>query len=271
MSPLIELRDVRYSYGRGDVLCGLSLSVEEGSFTSVTGDSGAGKSTFARLLNALLVPGSGKVIIGGADTSDSKKVHDIRRCVSLVFQNPDNSIIGDTVADDVAFGPENMGLPVAEIKERVRESLSLVGLEGLEDADPNCLSGGQKQLLAIAGALAIRPRCIVLDEGTVMLDPKGRKAVLSVLHRLNKERGMTVVLITRDSDEIAQSDVVHVFEKGRVVFSGSPEEAFGKGVLRSPVSDLKKALDNQGISVPDSVVSRQALADYLTSLGGRRA
>lgn len=216
----IEAKDVFFSYKANSeeicVLSGLSLSIEEGSFIAITGPDGSGKSTFAKLLNALLKPNSGTVFVNGADTCDSANTEAIRKTVGLVFQNPDNQIIGDTVEDDVAFGPENLGLSSEEINSRVTMALAKTGITDLRFRDPHKLSGGQKQKVAVAGVLAMNCRCIVLDEATSMLDSESRKELLENLHKLNKEQKTTVILITHRLDECKDCDNIYIMDGGKI-------------------------------------------------------
>ena len=208
------------------VLEGVSLSIQPGEFVAVLGHNGSGKSTLAKHLNAILLPTAGKVYVDGMDTCDENKLLDIRRQVGMVFQNPDNQIVASVVEEDVAFGPENLGVPSAEIRERVDSALAAVGMTDYARHAPHLLSGGQKQRVAIAGVLAMRPRCIVLDEPTAMLDPVGRKEVLDTVRRLNREQGITVVLITHHMDEAAQADRLIVMHDGHIVADDKPELVF---------------------------------------------
>ena len=208
------------------VLEGVSLSIQPGEFVAVLGHNGSGKSTLAKHLNAILLPTAGKVYVDGMDTCDEDRLLDIRRRVGMVFQNPDNQIVASVVEEDVAFGPENLGVPSAEIRERVDSALAAVGMTDYARHAPHLLSGGQKQRVAIAGVLAMRPRCIVLDEPTAMLDPVGRKEVLDTVRRLNREQGITVVLITHHMDEAAQADRLIVMHDGHIVADDKPELVF---------------------------------------------
>ncbi len=225
------------------VLDGLDLEIEAGSFVAVLGHNGSGKSTLAKHFNAILLPSGGKVYVSGIDTSDEDKLLDIRRTVGMVFQNPDNQIVANVVEEDCAFGPENLGVPPEEIRRRVDESLKTVGMYEYREHAPHLLSGGQKQRIAIAGVLAMRPRCVVLDEPTAMLDPIGRKEVLETIKTLNAESGVTVVLITHHMDEAAQADRLVVMSSGRIVADGAPREVFQR------VEELRSV----GLSVPETV------------------
>ena len=227
---IIETRDLSFRYDEqsGLALDGVNLSIEEGSFTAVLGHNGSGKSTFAKHLNAILLPTGGTVWVGGIDTKEESRLFDIRKTAGMVFQNPDNQIVANVVEEDVAFACENMGLPPAEIRSRVDEALSAVGMTEFARHAPHLLSGGQKQRIAIAGVLAMRPRCIVMDEPTAMLDPSGREEVIAAVQKLNRETGMTVVLITHHMDEAALADRVIVMKGGKVALDGTPRQVFSQ-------------------------------------------
>ena len=225
----VHFENVKYSYtenGKRFALNGVTLSIEEGEFVAVLGRNGSGKSTLAKLINALLTPVSGKVEVFGMDTSDNKKTFEIRKNAGMVFQNPDNQMVASIVEDDVAFGPENIGVPREEIGERIGFALKAVGMEEYRTSTPTRLSGGQKQRIAIAGVLAIKPKIMILDESTAMLDPKGRREVMDVVKRLNKEENMTVILITHFMDEALEADRAIVMNQGEIVMQGTPEEIF---------------------------------------------
>ena len=227
---IIETRDLSFRYDEqsGLALDGVNLSIEEGSFTAVLGHNGSGKSTFAKHLNAILLPTGGTVWVGGIDTKEESRLFDIRKTAGMVFQNPDNQIVANVVEEDVAFACENMGLLPAEIRSRVDEALSAVGMTEFARHAPHLLSGGQKQRIAIAGVLAMRPRCIVMDEPTAMLDPSGREEVIAAVRKLNRETGMTVVLITHHMDEAALADRVIVMKGGKVALDGTPRQVFSQ-------------------------------------------
>ena len=227
---IIDTRDLSFRYDEqsGLALDGVNLSIEEGSFTAVLGHNGSGKSTFAKHLNAILLPTGGTVWVGGIDTKEESRLFDIRKTAGMVFQNPDNQIVANVVEEDVAFACENMGLPPAEIRSRVDEALSAVGMTEFARHAPHLLSGGQKQRIAIAGVLAMRPRCIVMDEPTAMLDPSGREEVIAAVRKLNRETGMTVVLITHHMDEAALADRVIVMKGGKVALDGTPRQVFSQ-------------------------------------------
>ena len=247
-NPIIQARDLTFRYTTAEgvaptVLDHVDLDIEAGSFVAILGHNGSGKSTFAKHLNAILLPTSGKVYVDGMDTADEDKLLDIRRTIGMVFQNPDNQIVASVVEEDVAFAPENLGVPSAEIRRRVDEALEAVGMTEYARHAPHLLSGGQKQRVAIAGVLAMRPRCIVLDEPTAMLDPVGRREVLDTVCRLQRELGMTVVLITHHMDEAARAQRLVVMDNGHVVMDGPPAQVFQNVV----------GLRRLGLEVPDSV------------------
>ncbi len=218
----------RYDDDGAPALDGVTLSVEEGSFTTILGHNGSGKSTLAKQMNAILLPSGGAVYVAGLDTREEARLFDIRRTAGMVFQNPDNQIVATVVEEDVAFACENMALPPEEIRRRVDESLAAVGMSEYARHAPHLLSGGQKQRVAIAGVLAMRPRCIIMDEPTAMLDPAGREEVISAVRRLNRENGMTVILITHHMDEAALADRVVVMKNGQVAMDGTPREVFSQ-------------------------------------------
>lgn len=227
----VRFDNVKYSYRDGGAdfaVNGVTLSVGEGEFVAVLGRNGSGKSTLAKLINALLVPTEGSVKVFGMDTSDDKQTFEIRRNAGMVFQNPDNQTVASVVEDDVAFGPENIGVPREEIGRRIDFALDAVGMQAFRHATPARLSGGQKQRIAIAGVLAIMPKILILDESTAMLDPKGRREVMDVVKRLNREQKMTVLLITHFMDEALEADRAIVMHRGEVVMDGAPEEIFAR-------------------------------------------
>ena len=227
---IIETRDLSFRYDEegGLALDGVNIAIEEGSFTAVLGHNGSGKSTLAKHLNAILLPSGGTVYVGGMDTREEDKLFSIRETAGMVFQNPDNQIVATVVEEDVAFACENMGLPPAEIRQRVDAALAAVGMTEFARHAPHLLSGGQKQRVAIAGVLAMRPRVIVMDEPTAMLDPSGRAEGMAAVSRLNRETGMTVVLITHHMDEPAQADRVIVMQGGKVALDGTPRQVFAQ-------------------------------------------
>ncbi len=229
---MIETKNLTFYYPAEEgrkataALRDVTLSIEEGSFTVVLGHNGSGKSTLAKHMNAVLLPSGGKVYVAGMDTVDESLLLEIRRRIGMVFQNPDNQIVANVVEEDVAFAPENLGVPTREIRRRVDEALAAVGMSEFTRHAPHLLSGGQKQRVAIAGVIAMEPECIVLDEATAMLDPVGRREVLETVRRLNRERGITVVLITHHMDEAAQADRLIVMNGGKVAMDGAPRDIF---------------------------------------------
>ncbi len=234
MAVMIETKDLTFTYPAPEgetnppALRGVTTEIEKGSFTVVLGHNGSGKSTFAKHLNAVLLPCGGAVYVAGMDTRDEKLLLEIRRRTGMVFQNPDNQIVANVVEEDVAFGPENLGVPTAEIRRRVDDALAAVGMEKFAQHAPHLLSGGQKQRVAIAGILAMEPECIVLDEATAMLDPAGRREVIDTVLRLNRERGITVVLITHHMAEAERADRVIVMNDGQVAMDGRPRDVFAQ-------------------------------------------
>lgn len=248
----------------------LSLEIQQGDFVAVLGHNGSGKSTFAKHINGILLPTEGTVFISGIKTTDENRIWDIRKMAGMVFQNPDNQIIGNVVEEDVGFGPENMGVPTEEIWKRVDESLEAVGMNAYRMKSPNKLSGGQKQRVAIAGVMAMRPQCIVLDEPTAMLDPNGRKEVIKTVHELNQKEGITVLLITHYMEEVIDADRVLVMDGGKVVMDGTPREIFSRVRelkdyrLDVPqVTELAYELKEAGILLPDGILTRHELMDEL--------
>lgn len=236
MDTFISLQNVSYTYESEEpsapaALRNVNLQVRRGEFLAVLGHNGSGKSTLAKLLNAILVPTEGKVIVQGMDTADEEKVYDIRRRVGMVFQNPDNQIVATIVEDDVAFGPENLGLPPEQIRNRVDEALKSVDMYDFRRAEPHKLSGGQKQRVAVAGIIAMRTDCIIFDESTAMIDPKGRREVLQTMRRLNRDMGITIVCITHFMEEAVQADRVVVMDDGAVAAVGTPHEVFADEAL----------------------------------------
>ena len=275
---IINAEDVRFSYVTAEgvapiVLDGVSLSIEEGSFVAVLGHNGSGKSTLAKHFNSILLPTGGKVYVDGMDTADEELLLSIRRTVGMVFQNPDNQIVANAVEEDVAFAPENLGVPPEEIRLRVDDALKAVGMYEFREHAPHLLSGGQKQRIAIAGVIAMQPRCIVLDEPTAMLDPIGRADVLRTIKELNRQRGVTVVLITHHMDEAAQADRLVVMTKGRVIADGAPKEIFqdveglkAVGLTVPETTQLLWELRQEGLDVPLDALSDEECAQALKEL-----
>jgi len=277
MATMIDARQVSFSYATEDdpheVLCGVSLSVKEGSFTALLGHNGSGKSTMAKLFNALLLPSGGQVLVQGMDTAREENKYDVRRTVGMVLQNHDNQLVSTVVEEDVAFGPENLGVPPAEIRERVEAALRAVDMWEFREHAPHKLSGGQKQRVAIAGVLAMQPQCLVLDEPTAMLDPQGRREVMETVRRLNREQGMTVVLITHYMEEAAKADRVVVMDGGAIVMDGTPREVFREAErLRGfqldvpQPTELCHVLRKAGVNLPPDVLTVDECVEALASM-----
>ncbi len=276
MEHFISVENLAFQYpgveGAPDVTVfeNLNLTIEEGSFTAILGINGCGKSTLAKLFNAILVPSSGKMKVCGLDTSDPDLLMKVRRNVGMVFQNPDNQIVANVVEEDVAFGPENLGIAGPEIRRRVDQALKQVGMYQYREHAPHLLSGGQKQRIAIAGVIAMEPRCIVLDEPTAMLDPKGRKDVIDTVKKLNKEKGITVILITHHMDEAAQAGRVVVLNKGKIAADGTPREVFSQVKLLHDIGlaapegvELCWALNQKGFQLPLTALEPEECAQVL--------
>ncbi len=256
---------------------GMDLEINQGDFVAVLGHNGSGKSTFAKHINGLLLPTEGTVWVGGMDTRDEEHIWDVRKTAGMVFQNPDNQIIGNVVEEDVGFGPENIGVPTEEIWRRVDESLKAVGMTAYRLQSPNKLSGGQKQRVAIAGVMAMKPRCIVLDEPTAMLDPNGRREVIRTVRELNRSEGITVLLITHYMEEAIDADRIIVMDDGRIVMDGRPEEVFSKvsqlksyGLDVPQVTELAYELREAGMPLSEGILSRENLTEQLTAVLGKR-
>ncbi|MCI9677053.1 MAG: energy-coupling factor transporter ATPase [Lachnospiraceae bacterium] len=279
---ILKTQEVVYEYIRRDeegnvegittAVDHVNLEVEQGQFIAVLGHNGSGKSTLAKHINAILTPTEGTVWVDGMNTSEENKVWDIRQTAGMVFQNPDNQIIGQVVEEDVGFGPENMGVPTKEIWERVEESLKAVGMYAYRKYSPNKLSGGQKQRVSIAGVLAMHPKCIVLDEPTAMLDPNGRKEVIRAARGLNQVEGVTVILITHYMEEIIHADKVFVMDSGKIAMEGTPREIFSQverlQELRLDVPQvtlLAHELQKRGIELPNGILTIEEFADCLMS------
>lgn len=279
----IEARKLVHEYIRRDeegnvesiqtALDGVNIDIKPGEFVAVLGHNGSGKSTFAKHLNVLLSPTEGSLWVDGKDATDEENLWDIRKNAGMVFQNPDNQIIASVVEEDVGFGPENIGIPSDEIWQRVDKSLRSVGMLEYREHSPNKLSGGQKQRVAIAGVMAMEPKCIILDEPTAMLDPNGRKEVLDAVEQLNEKKGVTIILITHYMEEVVRADRVYVMDNGKVVMEGTPREIFSQverlKELRLDVPQvtlLAHELRKEGLQIPEGILTRQELVDALCQL-----
>lgn len=283
---IVKTKELTYEYIRRDeegnvegitiAVDKVDLDVTQGEFIAILGHNGSGKSTLAKHINAILYPTEGTVWVDGMDTGEASKVWEIRQTAGMVFQNPDNQIVGQVVEEDVGFGPENMGVPTKEIWERVEESLKAVGMYEYRKHSPNKLSGGQKQRVSIAGVLAMHPKCIVLDEPTAMLDPKGRREVVRAVRGLNQVEGITVLLITHYMEEIIYADRVYVMDSGKIAMEGTPREIFSQvEKLKSlrldvpQVTLLAYELQQRGLVLPDGILTTDELADELCRLAGK--
>ena len=284
---IVKTKDLTFEYIRRDedgnvegittAVDKVSLDIAQGSFIAILGHNGSGKSTLAKHINAILNPTEGTVWVDGMDTSDGDKLWDIRQTAGMVFQNPDNQIIGQVVEEDVGFGPENMGIPTKEIWERVEESLRAVGMYEFRKYSPNKLSGGQKQRVSIAGVIAMHPKCIILDEPTAMLDPNGRKEVIRAVRALNDVEGITVVLITHYMEEIIHADMVFVMDGGHVAMEGTPREIFSRvdelKELRLDVPQvtlLAHELRKKGVSLPEGILTIEEFTEALSRVQAAR-
>lgn len=282
MDILFDVQEVEFSYSSyGDdhvevpALKGVSAKIEKGDFVVILGRNGSGKSTFSRLLNALLVPKKGIVLVANKNTANEDNVWDIRRTAGMVFQNPDNQIIATTVEEDIAFGPENMGVEPSEIRERVNEALETVGISQYKTHAPHLLSGGQKQRVAIAGILAMKPECIILDEATSMLDPVGRKEVIKVLKKLNKEENITIIHITHHMDEAAIANRLIIIDNGKIILDGTPQEVFSNvemvkklGLDVPQVTELMHILQQQGVKIDKLPLTVEEAFEIIKGLKG---
>jgi len=283
---MIEIKDLTYTYTEEEnpkeaplsgptvklAIAGLNLTIEKGSCVAIVGCNGSGKSTLAKNLNALLLPSTGVVLVDGMDTADQEKLWEIRSRVGMVFQNPDNQLVSSIVEDDVAFGPENLGIEPSKIRDRVDDALRSVNMYEHRKKAPHLLSGGQKQRVAIAGVLAMHPDCIVFDESTAMLDPSGRDEIMQTIVRLNKH-GKTVVFITHFMEEAAQADRIVVMHKGRAVLDGTPKEIFAQADKLSEynlelpfAASVAKELREKGMNIPKDIITTKELSDYLCAL-----
>ena len=279
-ASILQTKDLKYEYIRRDeegnvegittAVDGVDMEIEKGQFIAILGANGSGKSTLAKHFNALLYPTEGTVWVAGMDTSDDSRLWDIRQSAGMVFQNPDNQIIGQIVEEDVGFGPENMGVPTEEIWERVEESLKAVGMLEFRKYSPNHLSGGQKQRVSIAGVIAMHPKCIVMDEPTAMLDPMGRRDVIRAARGLNDVEGITIILITHYMEEVVFSDRVFVMNQGKVVMSGTPREIFSQadrlreyGLSVPQATILADELRRSGMPLPEGILTRSELVEEI--------
>ena len=280
---MIKIKDLIFLYQKkneeGQVIQeskaidGVSMEVHQGEFIAILGHNGSGKSTLAKHINGILYPSAGDVFVKDMNTKEEANIWNIRQSAGMVFQNPDNQIIGTIVEEDVAFGPENLGVSTEEIWERVDKSLKAVRMEAFREKSPNRLSGGQKQRVAIAGVLAMEPDCIILDEPTAMLDPKGRKGVIEAVKRLNKEKGITILLITHYMDEVIDADRIFVMDKGKVVMNDKPEEIFKRvdelksyGLEVPFATELAWQLRKEGVNLPEAILRREELVKALCQL-----
>ena len=280
---MVHIKDLIYRYFTRDddnnivetieAIAGVNMDVEQRQFIAILGHNGSGKSSLAKHINGLLQPAEGAVYVKGMNTADEDEIWQIRQTAGIVLQNPDNQIIGNIVEEDVAFGPENIGVPTEDIWRRVAQSLEAVGMEAFRLSSPGRLSGGQKQRVAIAGILAMEPECIILDEPTAMLDPKGREDVIRTIHQLNREKGITIILITHKMDEVVEADKLFVMDHGKVVMSGTPKEVFSdveqikKYRLEVPhATELAYELRKEGIPLPESIMTKEELVEALCRL-----
>lgn len=279
MKNMIEIKDLHFSYpaeeGKepAEVLKGIDLDIKEGEFTAVLGHNGSGKSTLAKHMNAILLPTSGKVIVDGIDTADESRLFELRQQAGMVFQNPDNQIVSSVVEEDVAFALENLGVPYEEMRRRVDEALRAVNMYDYRLHSPAQLSGGQKQRIAIAGIIAMEPKCIILDEPTAMLDPRGRKEVMAVIRKMNREKGVTIVLITHYMDEAAQCGRVVVMDKGRIVLDDTPRAVFSHvdkikkiGLDVPQVTELAWELKKAGYDISSEIITEEECVDAIKKL-----
>ncbi len=286
MEKMIEIKGLHFRYEsengdtkpKEDVLKGIDLNIGRGEFVAVLGHNGCGKSTLAKHINAILLPTEGTVTVDGIDTKDDSRLFDLRQRAGMVFQNPDNQIVSSIVEEDVAFALENLGVPYEEMRKRVDDALKAVDMYEYRMHSPSQLSGGQKQRVAIAGIIAMQPKCIILDEPTAMLDPHGRKEVMATIKRMNREQGVTIVLITHYMDEAAQAERVVVMDKGRVVLDNTPPKVFsqveflkGIGLDVPQVTELAWELRRAGCDIPEDIITEDECVEALAKLFGERA
>ena len=278
MDSIIKIQNLIYEYPQEEdktpirAINDISLEIERGSFVAVIGKNGSGKSTLAKNLNGLLIPTSGDVLVDGYNTKDDDHIWDIRQTAGMVFQNPDNQLVSSIVEDDVAFGPENLGIDPKEIRERVDKALEDVNMGQFKKKAPHLLSGGQKQRIAIAGVVAMKPKCIIFDEPTAMLDPKGRKEIMKIIHELHDE-GITVILITHFMEEAVQAERVIIMHSGDILLDGKPEEVFEKEELIKSVNlevplivEIGARLRKKGIDVPKNIITEEKMVEFLCQL-----
>lgn len=275
MEKIIRVQNVSFAYSREEgsepvkAIDGISFEIEAGSFTAIIGKNGSGKSTLAKNLNGLLLPTEGDILVADYNTKDEAHIWDVRQTAGMVFQNPDNQLVSAIVEDDVAFGPENLGVDPQEIRQRVDQALEAVNMGQFKNKAPHLLSGGQKQRIAIAGVVAMKPRCIIFDEPTAMLDPKGRKEIMAIIDELHRE-GITVVLITHFMEEAVRADRVMIMHEGKILLDGTPAEVFSQGALIKsvnldvpPIVELADELRAVGISVPDEIITEEEMVAYV--------
>lgn len=275
MDKMISVQNITFAYTREEgaemvkAIDGVSFEIEPGSFTAVIGKNGSGKSTLAKNLNGLLLPTEGDILVAGYNTKDDAHIWDVRQTAGMVFQNPDNQLVSAIVEDDVAFGPENLGVDPQEIRQRVDQALEAVNMGQFKNKAPHLLSGGQKQRIAIAGVVAMKPRCIIFDEPTAMLDPKGRKEIMAIIDELHQE-GITVVLITHFMEEAVRADRVIIMNEGKILLDGTPAEVFAQGQLMKsvnldvpPIVELADELRAVGIAIPDEIITEEEMVTYL--------
>lgn len=276
MENIIEIRDLHFRYGgeeEREILKGIDLTIKDGEFVAVLGHNGSGKSTLAKHINGILTPTSGTVTVNGIDTADESRIFDLRKCAGMVFQNPDNQIVSSVIEEDVAFALENMGVPYEEMRKRVDDALKAVNMYEYRLHSPSQLSGGQKQRVAIAGIIAMKPKCIILDEPTAMLDPQGRREVMAVIRKMNREQGITIVLITHYMDEAAQCGRVVVMDGGKIILDDVPRAVFshveqvkGIGLDVPQVTELAWRLNKAGYSVPADIITESECVEALKNL-----
>ena len=275
MEKIIRVQNVSFAYSKEEgsepvkAIDGISFEIEAGSFTAIIGKNGSGKSTLAKNLNGLLLPTEGDILVADYNTKDDAHIWDVRQTAGMVFQNPDNQLVSAIVEDDVAFGPENLGVDPQEIRQRVDQALEAVNMGQFKNKAPHLLSGGQKQRIAIAGVVAMKPRCIIFDEPTAMLDPKGRKEIMAIIDELHRE-GITVVLITHFMEEAVRADRVMIMHEGKILLDGTPAEVFSQGALIKsvnldvpPIVELADELRAVGISVPDEIITEEEMVAYV--------